>query len=303
MTENILMAFNGQLDLRVAYTYTLNQIHDFLSDVVNQPGFYGISINQVSELVRIRAEIMRLSLPRGEEYDAAALRPRQHIHRAINPRWSSVPPARVSRFRLLRHRHNDVDFWSATDLLGLFLSSIGRAPLGATKRSFYLPLTAVYGKWCSKVCSTPPAFVVQCSWREAPGERPKFFLGASLAGHRASKATTGSWRHVLDRARYYIICSEPLKLAGWSPKRSPSLQAYGPTFGKPFGRGQQAPTQVYGLALCKWYLRATQYDDRLSGPIWGNLWNPCLNCQELIRTWKGDVNNFLQGYGAQGAPP
>lgn len=77
MAENILMAFNGQLDLRNAYTYslpqvepirakrpfsplTLHYIHNFLADVVNQPGFYGISINQVSELVAIRAEIIRL---------------------------------------------------------------------------------------------------------------------------------------------------------------------------------------------------------------------------------------------------
>ena len=143
---------------------------------------------------------------------------------------------------------NDVDFWSVTDLLGLILSSIGRAPLGATKRNFYLLLTAVYGKWCSNVCSTPPAFVVQCSWRETPGEPSKFFLGASLAGHRASKAATGSWRHVLDRARYYIPCSEPLKLAGWSPKRSPSLQAHGPTFGKPFGRC----AETYPLRVMLW---------------------------------------------------
>ncbi|KAE8137430.1 hypothetical protein BDV38DRAFT_282976 [Aspergillus pseudotamarii] len=60
MAENILMVFNGQLDLRNAYTYSLPQIHNFLADVVNQPAFYGISINQVSKLVAIRAEIIRL---------------------------------------------------------------------------------------------------------------------------------------------------------------------------------------------------------------------------------------------------
>lgn len=51
--------------------------------------------------------------------------------------------------------------------------------------------------------------------QEAPGEGSKFLLGASSAGHRASKAATGSWSLVLDRVLYYIICSEPLKLAGW----------------------------------------------------------------------------------------
>lgn len=188
------------------------------------------------------------SLPGGEEYDAAALRPRQHIHRAINPRWSATNRTRVSKFTLLRYQHDGVAFWSVTDLLGLFLSSLGSAPTGATKRNFYLPLTAVYGKWCSILIRTDPSFVVQCTWREAPGERARFFLGASMAGHEIDTGETGSWGHVLNRARYNIICSELLKLKGWSQRVSPDIQAWGGKRGKQFG----TCSETYPLRFLLW---------------------------------------------------
>jgi hypothetical protein len=45
-----------------------------------------------------------------------------------------------------QHLHNDRGYWSPYDLLGLFLSFMGPAPDRATKRNFYLPITAVYGR-------------------------------------------------------------------------------------------------------------------------------------------------------------
>jgi hypothetical protein len=45
-----------------------------------------------------------------------------------------------------RYDYNGRDYWSPYDLLGLFLSFMGPAPNSATKRNFYLPMTAVYGR-------------------------------------------------------------------------------------------------------------------------------------------------------------
>lgn len=36
----------------------------------------------------------------------------------------------------------------------LFISTPGTSPQGATKRNFYLPLTAMYGKWCNRPLET-----------------------------------------------------------------------------------------------------------------------------------------------------
>lgn len=84
-------------------------------------------------------------------------------------------------------------------------------------------------------------------------------------------------------------------------------------------RGHSSQDKVYGLALNKWYLRNSQtYDDRLSGNVWRSCWDPCPNCQELIRIWGSENSNensaefenclkrfkaFKKWYGSDGAPP
>jgi hypothetical protein len=57
-----------------------------------------------------------------------------------------------------------LDYWSLFDLFGLFLSSLGPAPHGATKQLFYLPVTAVCG-WCREIGSTSQRpYMLQCTW-------------------------------------------------------------------------------------------------------------------------------------------
>jgi len=129
--------------------------------------------------------------------------PDQHIYRAANPAWMlpppppppprggrggrggqslpppqppqplqpPQPPATMSKFRVRRHFHNGRDYWSPYDLLGLFLSFMSPAPDGATKRNFYLPITAIYGRWCRQIIGSCPRngvcdlpFMFQCTW-------------------------------------------------------------------------------------------------------------------------------------------
>jgi hypothetical protein len=113
----------------------------------------------------------------GEDFRAGPnLTPDQHIYRAANPAWippppPPQPPATVSKFTVGRHLHNGHDYWSPYDLLGLFLSLMGPAPNGATKRNFYLPMTAVYGRWCRQIAGNAPRngicdrpYMFQCTW-------------------------------------------------------------------------------------------------------------------------------------------
>lgn len=115
-------------------------------------------------------------------------------------------------------------YWNQYDLLGLFFSKMGPAPEGgsvATQQNFYLPLTAVYAKFClwiggkqapSMVNDTDPKKnrkgqgigappqCFQCTWVEDTG---KFFLGAALAGFDFNSC--GAWEPELRGKRYHHL--------------------------------------------------------------------------------------------------
>jgi hypothetical protein len=140
----------------------------------------------------------------------------------LNPDWpQEKSPPSISKFQVRKYSHYGLDYWSPLDLLGLFLSSIGPAPQGATKRNFFLPMTAIYGRWCQAICQAP--YVFQCTWREMENEQAPFFLGAALGGYRWDLEQTGTWEHVLRQARFNLVNGEPLKLRGWSYNTSPEI--------------------------------------------------------------------------------
>ena len=167
------------------------------------------------------------------------LRPDQHINRHANLAWTPPPPpATMSKFSVAGHLHNGRYYWSPYDLLGLFLSYIGPAPDHATKRNFYLPLTAVYGRWCRQIAGhgrggvgdLPNTF--QCTWRTGP---PTWFsLGASLAGYEWTPKWTGTWEMVLRRARFALVDPLPLLQLGYNFDNSPEI-AWSGTYGTRFG--------------------------------------------------------------------
>ncbi|KAF7115228.1 hypothetical protein CNMCM5793_001655 [Aspergillus hiratsukae] len=117
------------------------------------------------------------------------------------------------QFDLRKSSFKDIDFWASPNMLGFLLGLLGPAPAGATKRNFYLRLTAMFGKWCQRLCSARLPTVVQCPWSTADG---RYCLGASMSGHDAEKRTTGSWLAVLNRARFSVIRNERFRLSGWS---------------------------------------------------------------------------------------
>ncbi|PKY00471.1 hypothetical protein P168DRAFT_307409 [Aspergillus campestris IBT 28561] len=329
MAEQLLRWLNGQVDLRIAYSFTLDEIVACLQDIVNRPGVYGIPSQCAEIRMSIHQNVTRLrsvirqhykakrgvdiadfynSCPDGSGYLIPP--PSQSIAREANPHW----PSAVASLRLIKWKHEGIAYWALPDLLGLFMSSLGSAPTGATKRNFYLPLTAVFGQWCMKLLGEGkwPA-IFQCTWTEA-GE---YCPGASRGGF-ATRGVGGSWLAVLDRARYGVIRSPLLTLANWSQTWTPTIRASrgrGTPFGRcgetyPFRRvlvtcrtGEEAG-RVHGLALSSRYVNfAHLYDDRLSGFIWRGLVDPCANCQFLIRLHNGDVTHFNKADGREGAPP
>ena len=210
---------------------------------------------------------MACSLPNGEDFRAGPdLTPNQHIYRAANTAWippprrgrggrerggggrggrgrgersllPPQPPATTSKFAVRRHLRNGHDYWSPYDLLGLFLSLMGPAPNGATKRNFYLPMTAVYGRWCRQIAgNTPrngirdPPYMFQCTWCipfDNSGRPTQFFLGSSLAGYDWRSGLTGTWEAVLRHARFALVDGPRLRQAGHDFDNSPVIERRG----------------------------------------------------------------------------
>ncbi|KAM5519636.1 hypothetical protein FOXYSP1_18060, partial [Fusarium oxysporum f. sp. phaseoli] len=101
-----------------------------------------------------------------------------------------------------------VSYWNQYDVLGFILSLLKNYLGGATKDNFFLPLTAVYGRWCAKIGGdrktprplNPPKdpgitamadeqkgvgavpTILQCTWVADKGG-VYFALGSSIAGY------------------------------------------------------------------------------------------------------------------------
>lgn len=132
---------------------------------------------------------------------------------------------------------------NAYDLLGLFISILGPAPTTADKNNYFLPLAAVYGRWCSRIAGhacwkwnwkTPGngagdwPYMFQVTWKlmKAPvdkkppaGKKPPadykvFFLGSSIAGDDwiendkdDKDKYTGKWRRAVQHSRFNWLYS------------------------------------------------------------------------------------------------
>ncbi|KAE8154149.1 hypothetical protein BDV25DRAFT_167850 [Aspergillus avenaceus] len=307
--EQILQAFGGQVNMRIAFQFSRDEIKQFLGNVRANPVAFGAAGTDIPAIQALCQDIARLWAFDGTHYSDPSLRPEQHILRVLHPEW---PREYISKFRLGRHLFKDVNFWSLPDLLGLVLNLLGPAPAGATRRNFFLPLIAMFGKWCQKLCVEYPPVVLQCTW--TTGGNGEYFLGASMSGYNVDKVETGSWLAVLNRARFSVISTERFRLSGWSQAWSPSIRRRRRD-GRPFGRCAETyplrfllrdtadKSAIHGLGLSARVLWSTHaYDDRLAGPIWEGTWNPCSNCMALIENMEGLVANFNRYNGRRGAP-
>jgi hypothetical protein len=192
-----------------------------------------------------------------------AISPDQHIYRVRTLEEKKKPkPDGWSRFNINYEydwNHNGPHFWPATnkpsvrvailywshyDLLGLFLSLMGPAQNGATKKNFFVPLTAVYARWCyviggkgtrttgegdtKKKETVGSGFgqsptIHQCTWRESKGEAGgyEFFIGASLAGDN-KQATSGSWDKRVKMGRFNLLSNfNNIAARTWDSKVGP----------------------------------------------------------------------------------
>lgn len=182
------------------------------------------------------------SLPSGKEFNQTpAIKPNQHIHRRLNKGWkwkSAADGGPLGETKLyadttwkypanplpvdqdLRLPH---PYFSPYDLLGLFLSLMGPES-GATKRTFYLPMVALYQRWCHQIAGNKnaagvtqpagvgdPAAIFQITWRKSTGD---FFLGTSMAGYSWTNVVgnqeteIGKWEEAIKKERFKL-------LSGW----------------------------------------------------------------------------------------
>lgn len=179
----------------------------------------------------------------GIDYSDGTLAPSQHIRRR---RKNAEPGVKGSPFLVSPYPHDypqketkrNIDYCSPYDLLGLFFFHLGPAPVGADRARFYLPLTAVYGRWCCRITGHPdleyipktmrPAqpFMLQCTWMPVSLEQGKtgphnLFLGASLGG--LVKKNAALWHMEVSLFRYKLIWS-------LSTRGSRGLQSTAATF-------------------------------------------------------------------------
>ncbi|THC90267.1 hypothetical protein EYZ11_010275 [Aspergillus tanneri] len=209
-------------------------VYDFLEDVIKNPKKYNVHPDSVPELRKILRALLRLSLGRtkskqddGKDFRNKSLEPDQHIYRARNDKAQKKED---SKFNLMRHTYNGVGYWCPYDLLGLFLASMGPAPFGATKRSFYLPLTAVYGRWCSAIAGPPRGVgehpcIFQCTWARRINQQDRFFLGASLGGYNFNPEQTGTWEKEMKMGRFNLVKKN--LMIDWGFETSPSREQNG----------------------------------------------------------------------------
>ena len=168
------------------------------------------------------------SPPDGASFAEPGLEPFQSTKRGINPMWNPRSPTEGSKFCLKTFVHKGIPYSGIFDLLGLFLSSISRAPNRATTRNFYLPILAMYAKWAAEL-NEPGPKMFNCTWiKEGPG-KGTFFLGASLAGYLGGRGSnqTGTWAEVVKGARWALINDPVVQMSGFSMYDSPAFRLRG----------------------------------------------------------------------------
>ncbi|RWA09795.1 hypothetical protein EKO27_g5287 [Xylaria grammica] len=330
MAQPNILNFSG-VNLTVLHDYhDRAAVFDFLQARADAPANFGVDPDLGPQLQLILTQLRSLSLPDGNQYNNFSIRPDQHIHRALNPLWTIHTPTQ-SKFIAARTYIHQLDYgwpfvvyWTPYDLLGLFLSKLGPAPYGqnADKTNFYLPLTAVYGRWCMLLAGNrtnnleprdpheggvgDPSYFYNCTWNPDDGV---FFLGAVLAGYdwtnHDNQNDVGIWETDLKRERRNLLRNFYGITVTYSFEMSPTLLAGGGEFGTHFGncaetypfinmlsdhRDPPWRERCHGLALKRDFAKLKDnYRQALilrasrSNPEYYEFVSqPCRNCRQLI---------------------
>ncbi|KAH6632438.1 hypothetical protein F5144DRAFT_603180 [Chaetomium tenue] len=111
----------------------------------------------------------------GEEFDKYL--PAHHIARTRENKEANREKPEQWYYTLAPLDFFDISLFSPYDVLGYLLATLGKEPPNANKQSFYLPLTAMYAKWCSTLCGRDEATPAS-TWKEQeyrPGKRPTVY--------------------------------------------------------------------------------------------------------------------------------
>lgn len=173
--------------------------------------------------------------------------PDEHFRRNPDPAWANRGSSKFTLIWRPGFKRQDakgavveVDYWSPYDLLGYFLSLLGPAPSNANRNNYFLPLTAVYARWSSKIAGhlendvsgTHGAgdwpFMFNCTWynETRPKMAGKYFgLGASLAGSQWLVNEVGrAWRGRVGQRRFQLFLKQPPQLVregDWAAQNAP----------------------------------------------------------------------------------
>ncbi|TVY77082.1 hypothetical protein Focb16_v008069 [Fusarium oxysporum f. sp. cubense] len=228
----------GEGWFRKAYKWNRDQIYDWMKKTADAGGVQPGDQDLRTLLTEIYNRLISLSLEKGSLYKDITKQPSSHIARLMNRDWKKEDET-SSKFIVsgwyYRHTPRAVlgpvpQWWCPFDLLGLFLSLLGPAPASADKNNFYLPLTAVYGRWCSRIAGAADEkwkwkpsiegegelpFVFQCTWylqvdKSTRQHWGQYFLGASNAGDKFETDVkldtyTGAWRERAQEARFDML--------------------------------------------------------------------------------------------------
>ncbi|OTB15547.1 hypothetical protein K445DRAFT_301010 [Daldinia sp. EC12] len=329
-------------------TEYFEEIKKWMDDCVagNKGGSQAKKPEVREQLKRVQGFFNVLIIPNGFEYVNDRAPPKSHFPRKLNPAWPKVVNKLDDpvKFILLNwpinhkgalEKATEARWWNPYDLLGLFISILGPAPSTADKNNYFLPLTAVYARWCSRVAGRATEswewnprgdgvgdwpYMFQATWKPI-GKEIYFFVGSSVAGddwienvkrgEDASKRV-GKWRRAVQRSRFNMFHkSLQMKLFDintfdTSPvqnnKNTKSNQPYGncgETYPFVFSIRSSNNIDLKGLALQRDFMMKqslASYDDYLKGSK-TYLCGPCDNCRTLIEAAGALPKNF-GGYQA-----
>ncbi|KAI1660152.1 hypothetical protein F4813DRAFT_351133 [Daldinia decipiens] len=239
-------AFGDNDFFREAFNYNLSDIEQWLNDcVAGKKGGDQTKKEEVrKKLLGIKGKLFSLMVPNGCQFVNPSAKPNSHFPRRVRVNWlEDKDPVKFNLLCWAIEHQGALDksleskWANPYDLLGLFISSLGPAPTTADKNNYFLPLAAVYGRWCSRIAGHAHwrwgwktrgngagdwPYMFQVTWKlvKAPVDKKRpagktppadykvFFLGSSMAGDdwvenpQYEDKYTGKWRRAVQRSRF-----------------------------------------------------------------------------------------------------
>ncbi|KAF3062878.1 hypothetical protein CFAM422_010410 [Trichoderma lentiforme] len=343
---------------RVKFRFTREDILKWMKDVASEknancPPEELRTDDHFKFLLKIYEQLESLATG-GENYEnpGGPQKRKCHIYRELNPGYGpkQTQSKDVSDFLVKSWTNNydsgpdvrniNLNYWCIYDLIGLFLSLLGSAPPAADRNNYFLPLTAVYARWCSRLAGKlknkasqapsdpgvgPIPMMFQCTWRDRKDGKGKwFFLGASLGGDQFADNPSGAdWQMKVQMERFRILRQHQQTVM----VRDGDFNSTEPEKTLPDGTGNlwgncaetypfvqcmdafdviNSNQNVQGLALSKLFIDqkkpVTDYSGYADDLIWKSVRPPCRNCGDILRRVQANQDLFAQAFEMDRAP-